>query len=132
MSLQLEIRVPDSVVLSVPVLSVQAQDASGRFGLLTHHQAFLTLLVPCVLFFREANGRERYAAVDGGVLLLEEDRVSIATREAALADTLEQVVESAAGMLESRRRQERTARTEFAALQTSLLRELRKVEVRPT
>jgi F-type H+-transporting ATPase subunit epsilon len=130
-SLRLEIRVPDSVVLSLPVAAVQAQDASGRFGLLGHHEAFLTLLAPCVLSFREEGGGERYAAVDGGVLLLEDDAVSVATREAALAETLEEVADAASAMLEARRRQERTARTEFAELQTSLLRELRKVEVRP-
>jgi hypothetical protein len=64
------------------------------------------------------------------VLLLEDDAVSVATREAALAETLEEVANAATAMLEERR-QERAARTGFAELQTSLLRELRKVEVRP-
>jgi F-type H+-transporting ATPase subunit epsilon len=142
-SLHLEIRVPDSVVLSAAVASVQAQDASGRFGVLPHHEAFLTLLVPCVLSFRpggrggvppidEEDGSERYAAVDGGVLLLEDDAVSIVTREAALAGSLEEVANAASAMLEARRHEERMARTEFAELQTSLLRELHKVEVHPT
>jgi hypothetical protein len=47
---------PDSVVLSLPVAAVQVQDASGRFDLLGHHEAFLTLLVPCMLSFREEGG----------------------------------------------------------------------------
>jgi len=94
------------------------------------HEAFLTLLVPCVLSFREENGRERYAAADGGVLVVEKDQVSVVTREAVIADRLEEVADAAAAMLEARRRTERTARAEFTELQSSLLRELHKVEKR--
>ena len=55
---------------------------AGQFGIRPGHEAFLTLLVPCVLSFREENGRERYAAADGGVLVVEKDHVSVVTREA--------------------------------------------------
>ena len=64
------------------------------------------------------------------MLLVEEDRVSVVTREAVIADRLEEVADAAAAMLEARRQQEQTARAEFAELQASLLRELRKVEKR--
>jgi F-type H+-transporting ATPase subunit epsilon len=129
-SLDLEILVPDGVALRAQVVSLGAADASGRFGVRPGHEAFLTLLVPCVLSFREEDGRERYAAAAGGVLVVEKDHVSVVTREAVVADRLEDVADAAAAMLEARRRQERAARTEFAELQTSLLRELRTVEKR--
>jgi len=129
-SLDLEILVPDGVVVRVPVVSVQAADESGRFGLLPNHEAFFTLLVPCVLLYREESGRERYAAVDGGVLLLEGNRVSVAAHEAVVADRLEDVADAAATMLRTRKAEERTARAEFAELQFSLFRELGKVEKR--
>lgn len=128
MSLDLEILVPDGVVVQAQVVSLRAADASGQFGVRTGHEAFLTLLVPCVLSFREENGRERYAAADGGVLVVEKNHVSVVTREAVIADRLEEVADAAAGMLEARRRTEQTARAEFAGLQLSLLRELRNVE----
>jgi F-type H+-transporting ATPase subunit epsilon len=131
MSLDLEILVPDGVVFHGRVESVQAADASGRFGLLPRHEAFLTLLVPCVLFLRDLDGRERYAAADGGVLLLKGNQVSVVSREAVVADQLEEVARVAAGMLEARRAYERAARAEFAELQTALLHELRQVQTRP-
>ncbi len=130
MSLELEILVPDGIALQARVVSLRAMDASGQFGVRTGHEALLTLLVPCLLTFHEENGRERYAAADGGVLLVEKDRVSIVTREAVLADRMEEVADAAKAMLEARRRHERTARTEFAELQSSLLSELHKVEKR--
>jgi F-type H+-transporting ATPase subunit epsilon len=117
-------------VVRTPVAAIQAADASGRFGLLPNHEAFVTLLTPCVLLYREENGREHYAAVDDGVLLLEENRVSVVAREAVVADHLEEVADRAAAMLQSRRAEERQARAEFAELQVTLLRELGKVEQR--
>jgi F-type H+-transporting ATPase subunit epsilon len=129
-SLQLEILVPDGVVLHESITGLQATDASGRFGVLPGHETFLTLLVPCVLFYRDAAGRERYAAADGGVLVVEGQRVVVVTREAVTAERVEEVAGAAAAMLEARRLREKTALTEFAELQTVLLRELREVQKR--
>lgn len=128
MSLELEILVPDGVVLQKQVAAVLATDASGRFGLLSDHETFVTLLSPCVLFHRDERGKESYVAVDGGTLLLEGGHVSVVTREAVVSERLENVADAAAAMLAARRSQERSAQTEFAELQISLLRELRKAE----
>lgn len=128
MTLEFEILVPDGIVIQTRVVKLRAADATGQFGLLPGHEAFVTLLSPCVLLFCDENGCERYAAADGGVLVSERHHVSVATREAVTADQLEQVAGAAAAMLETRQRRERTAKAEFAQLQTSLLRELRKLE----
>jgi F-type H+-transporting ATPase subunit epsilon len=131
MSMELEILVPDGVVVHTRVEALRAADASGHFGLLPRHETFVTLLVPCLLSYREATGRECYAAADGGVLFLESARASLVTREAVVAERLEEVADAAATMLRNRQERERAARTEFAELQTSLLRELQKVERKP-
>jgi F-type H+-transporting ATPase subunit epsilon len=130
MSMALEVLVPDGVAFEARIEALRAADASGQFGILPGHEAFLTLLAPCVLSVREEGGRERFAAVDGGVLVVEKGRASVVTREAVVAGRLEDVAAAAAAMLEARRREERAKRAEFAELQSSLLRELRKVEGR--
>src|SRR5947209_3951278 len=103
MTMDLEVLVPDGPVIQAKVNRVRAADASGQFGLLPGHECFLTLLSPCVISFREESGPERYAAADGGVLLLEKDRISVVTREAAVADRIEDVAEAVLAMLEARR-----------------------------
>lgn len=125
-SMQFELLVPDGVIVEEPILGLQAADASGRFGLWPNHEQFLTVLVPCVLTFRRLDGRERYAAADGGVLLLENNRLSVVTREALSADRLEDVAGAAAAMFAARKAQERTARSAFFELELTLLRELRQ------
>jgi F-type H+-transporting ATPase subunit epsilon len=130
MSLELEILAPDRVIIESRVLALQAADASGRFGIRTGHEDFLTVLAPCVVRFQSESGAERFAAVDGGVLLLERGRISIATRDAVVADRIDQVADAAAAMLEARREKERAARSGFAELEMTLLRELRKAAQR--
>jgi F-type H+-transporting ATPase subunit epsilon len=131
MSLELEILVPEGVVLCQRVGGLQAADASGRFGVRPGHEAFITLLAPCVLTFRDETGQERYAASDGGVLLLERDHATVVTREAVVSERLEEVADAAAAMLAARRAREQMARTEFSELQTALLRQLREVQKQP-
>ncbi len=131
MSIELEILVPDGAVVQTHAVSVRAADATGRFGLLPNHEPFVTLLVPCILEYQDDRGHAHYAAADGGVLLMQENRVSVVTREAVLADRIEQVADAAQAMLEARRTAEKGARAEFAEIQASLVRELRSVERRP-
>lgn len=128
MTLELELMVPDGVVLKTRIQGLQAADASGRFGLLPGHETFVTVLEPGLVLFRDEQERERFAAVDGGVLVLKDGHVSIACREAVVAERLEDVAARAAAMIEERRLNELTARADFAELQASLLRQLRKAE----
>jgi F-type H+-transporting ATPase subunit epsilon len=130
-TLELELLVPDGVVLKTHIRGLQAADASGRFGLLPGHETFVTILEPGLLMFRDEQELERYAAVDGGVLVLKGNLVSIACREAVVAERLEDVAERAAAMIEERRLAELTARADFAELQATLLRQLRKAEGSP-
>ena len=130
MNLNLEILVPDDVVMRGPVSAVQAVDASGSFGLLPGHEDFCTVLVPGVLTYRDPSGQAHYAAVDGGVLLLERSQISVVTQDALVADRIEEVADAAAQMLATRQGQERAARAAFADLVASLLREIPKTELR--
>lgn len=128
--MSLEILVPDGVALETPIRSLRAADSSGMFGLWPDHGTFATVLVPCIVSYRDEDNREHYAAVDGGVLLMEKGQVRIGTREAVLTERIEEVADAAAAMLAARKEEERTARAEFGELQAALLRELPRAERR--
>ena len=128
MTLELELRVPDGIVLKSRIHGLSAADASGRFGLLPGHETFVTVLEPGLVRFRDEQDHERFAAVDGGVLVLKDGLVSIACHEAVVAERLEDVAGRAAAMIEERRASELTARADFAELQATLLKQLRKAE----
>lgn len=126
--LDFEILVPDGVAAQQRISSLEAEDASGRFGIWPHHEPFFTVLAPCVLVYRLENGAERYAAVDGGVLLVEAGRASIASREAIVSPRLDDVAGKARELLTARRALERSTSSAFAELEASLARQLGQLE----
>lgn len=126
--LDFEILVPDGVVARRRIASLEAADATGRFGILPNHAPFLTVLAPCVLIYRLSAGQEEYAAVDGGVLLVEGGRASIVSREALTSPRLTDVAAKAAALLAERHAQERSASSAFTQLEVSLARQLGKME----
>jgi F-type H+-transporting ATPase subunit epsilon len=126
-TLGLQILVSDAVVLDTRVIGVQAADETGRFGLRPGHEPFVTVLSPSLVVYTGEDGQERYAAVDGGILILEDNRVSVVTREAALSNDLDDLSRRAATILDTHQIEERRARTEFHELQTALVKQLAQV-----
>jgi F-type H+-transporting ATPase subunit epsilon len=128
--LSLEIMKPDGCLLRADIRSVRAVDASGSFGIFPGHEDFCTALAPSVLTYRDDAGAQHYVAVDGGVLLLENGHISIATREAVLSDDMDGVSVAVASLLRARRESEQAATVTFNKLVTELLEQLPHVAVR--
>lgn len=62
------------------VASFVGEDASGSFGLLAGHVYFMTCLEFGLARFRYLNGDWQYIALPGGVLVFQDNMLSIATR----------------------------------------------------
>ena len=89
--MRLRLTTPTRLLIDREVTYVQAEDASGRFGILPGHESYLTALVPSILVYRyeEGGGRqEDYAAVRGGVLRVTGEGVQVAVRDAHLGEDL--------------------------------------------
>lgn len=128
--MQLIVTTPTRVIVDEPVRSVQAEDASGRFGIEPGHEHFLTTTVPGILMYRPSTGGEQYAAVDRGALRVTPDCVQLATRQAVASgdlDELERVVEQ---QFERERDVHREALTSFADMELSAWRKMMKYEER--
>ena len=60
--MRLRLTTPTKLVLDREVTYVQAEDPSGRFGILPGHENYLTAIVPSILVYRyDEGGREREA-----------------------------------------------------------------------
>jgi F-type H+-transporting ATPase subunit epsilon len=66
------------------VVHVRAEDPTGSFGIQRHHASLVTALVISVVSWRLASDAELHCAVRGGVLSVERDTISVATREAVV------------------------------------------------
>ena len=89
--IRLRLTGPTRVLVDRDVTYVQAEDRSGRFGILPRHEPYLTALVPSIIVYRyKDRGRERetYVAVRSGVLRVTREGVQVAVRDAHLSDDL--------------------------------------------
>jgi F-type H+-transporting ATPase subunit epsilon len=84
--LHLTIATPARVLFdSTEVVALRAEDATGSFGILPGHAAFLTVLAPSVLRWHAADGVEHFCAVKEGVLRVSGGHeIAIACREGVM------------------------------------------------
>jgi F-type H+-transporting ATPase subunit epsilon len=119
---RLVVRTPDAVVVDREVEHVRAEDASGTFGLLSRHADFVTALEVSVVVYRDAERREHFVAVRGGLLTMSDGAlVSVLTREAEASDDLTTLSRDVLARFRSRGAAEARARASAGKLQGALL-----------
>lgn len=124
--MRLHIITPLAVVIDAEgVLALRAEDASGNFGILPGHAAFLTSLSISVVRWTGADGVRRYCAVRRGVLSVAAGReITIATREAIPGDDIATLDETVLSRFRADIEMERTQRVESTRLQLNAIRQI--------
>lgn len=124
--MDLVITTPTAVAASViGVAHLRAEDESGAFGVLPGHADLLTALVPSVLTWRLADGREGHCAVRGGVLSVADGaRIAVATREAVVGDDLHALEHDVLARFHRAREEEGEARTGARRLHLAAVRHI--------
>lgn len=68
---------PDGTVLSENVASIMLRGAGGDLAVMAGHAPFITSVKPCNIKIVFPGGDERIAEVDGGLLTVDTDKVSL-------------------------------------------------------
>ena len=87
--LQIELVSADRVVWSGQASGVLARTVEGDLGVLADHAPLLSLLVPGVVVISPIDGNEIKAAVAEGFISVANNRVSILSEDAFLADEID-------------------------------------------
>lgn len=124
--MKLRIITPFAVVVDEPdIMMLQAEDASGGFGILPGHAEFLTALAISVVRWAKADGKRHFCAVRHGVLAVTPARdVEIATREAFLGEDVGTLDETVLAGFRADAEAERTTRADNTRLQLAAIREI--------
>lgn len=80
---QLSIVTPEKMIFDEKVESLVAPGTIGYLGVLAHHAALMTGLIPGKLTFRKPGGKEEILAISGGFLEVSNNQATI------LADAVE-------------------------------------------
>lgn len=124
--MKLVITTPTAVAVEQEgVTYVRAEDRTGSFGIERGHADFLTVLAISVLLWRDAEARERYVAVRGGVLRVSGGSlIEVATREAVAGDDLGRLRADVLAQLARNLENERSARRGALTLERAAIRQL--------
>jgi F-type H+-transporting ATPase subunit epsilon len=87
--LQVELVAADRTVWSGEAAMVIARTVEGDIGILRGHTPVLSLLTDAIVEIDTGGGEVVIAAVDGGFISVAQDRVSILSEHAVLADEID-------------------------------------------
>ena len=126
--MNLKVLLPAEVLVKEEVAKVTAEAANGSFCLLPKHVDFVAALVPGILSFETAGGREAFVAVDEGILVKCGEEVMVSTRNAMQGPDLGQLrrtVEERFKVLDDR---EKTARSAMVKIEAGFVRRFLEIQ----
>jgi F-type H+-transporting ATPase subunit epsilon len=126
--MNLKVLLPTEVLVQEDVAKVTAEAHNGSFCLLPKHVDFAAALVPGILSFETAGGREAFLAVDEGILIKCGQEVLVSTRNAVRGPDLGQLrrtVEERFKVLDDR---EKTARSAMVKIEAGFVRRFLEIQ----
>jgi F-type H+-transporting ATPase subunit epsilon len=126
--MNLKVLLPAEVLVKEDVAKVTAEAHNGSFCLLPKHVDFVAALVPGILSFETAGGREAFVAVDEGILVKCGEEVMVSTRNAMRGPDLGQLrrtVEERFKVLDDR---EKTARSAMVKIEAGFVRRFLEIQ----
>lgn len=128
--MQLRIALPTRILVEEEVRKVTADGSHGTFTVLPRHVDFHAALVPGLLAFEDAQGRERFVAVDGGLLVKYGAEVLVPTRRGVVDDDLDRLRTTVEREFRAEDERERETRRAVARLEADFIRRFMDLEKR--
>jgi len=121
--MRLRVLLPFGVFLDADrVVRIVAQGSAGSFGLLPNRRDCVAALAPGILTYEAEQAGEKFAAVDGGILVKAGADVTVTTRNAVAGTELGRLHEAIEQEFRTRKDAERNVRTVLATLESSFIR----------
>lgn len=127
--MHLQVMSPSRIELETEAARISGESRAGNFTLLEHHVDMVAALVPGLLSYSGADGRESFLAVDGGIALKVGPDVTISTDHAVRGELgdLERTVEASFKRISRKQQQTRAA---LEKMQADFVRQFIELQVR--
>lgn len=87
---------------------IRLKDETGFFGIMKGHIDFLTVLVPSLCYYIATNTKEIFLAVDGGILSVRGETVSLTSKQVFESEDSEKLAEIIENTIWKREESEKT------------------------
>lgn len=88
-TIQVEVVSATGIAWEGEALSVIARTTEGDIGILPNHEPFLAALVPCAAEVLTVDGRREIVAIEGGMISVADNRVSLLSQFARIAKEID-------------------------------------------
>jgi len=126
--MNLKVLLPTGVLLDEQVRKVTVEAGDGELTLLPRHVDITTTVVPGVLAFETAGGREEFAAVAEGVLVKVGDDLLVSTRRGTRGTELGALRQTIQDEFRQKDEQEEEARTALAKIEATFVHRFLELE----
>ena len=126
--MNLKVLLPTGVLIEEEVTKVIAEAQNGLFCLLPKHVDFAAALVPGILSFETAGGREAFLAVDEGILIKCGEEVLVSTRNAMRGPDLGQLKRTVEERFKVLNDREKTARSAMVKIEAGFVRRFLEIQ----
>ena len=126
--MNLKVLLPTEVLVQEDVAKVTAEAYNGSFCLLPKHVDFAAALVPGILSFETAGGREEFLAVDEGILVKCDEEVMVSTRNAMRGPDLGQLRLTVVERFTVLNDREKTARSAMVKIEAGFVRRFLEIQ----
>lgn len=92
--MRFKVLTPVGIVLNIEALSIDFQAIDGCWTILPRHVDMVTALRPCIVQYKNIEGKKHYIACNKGVLVKQGTTVSLSTNLAILNDSLETLTQT--------------------------------------
>ena len=120
--MNLKILLPTSTLVDREVDKVVVEASNGSFCLLPRHVDFVAAIVPGILAYTAADGREIFVAVDEGVLAKQGGSVLVSVRDAVMGGELGRLEETVAHRFRQRDQREKNAKRAMSRIEAGFVR----------
>jgi len=120
--MQLKVLLPNEVLIEETVEKVTAEAQNGSFCLLPRHIDLVAALVPGLLSYKTADGKEIFLAVDEGILVKCADEVMVSTRKAVKGLGLGELRKTVEDQFKRMDEREKTVRSAMAKIEAGFVR----------
>ena len=89
--MQIKIFLPTHILINEKCSKVVAEDETGLFCLLPKHIDYVSHLVPSIVSFVDAEGKEKFVATDKAVLTKQGEEVRICTARGFVSNNIDEI-----------------------------------------
>jgi len=124
---KLKVLLPDKIFLDVEVDKINAEAENGAFTLLPRHVDWVASLVPGILSY-QSDDKERFLALDEGVLVKCGSEVLVSVRSAIAGENLGNLRQTVEEKFQELDEREKKARSILARFEADFIRRFIEVE----